>query len=394
MSIYKCLLSGLLLLHVLYASSQKIAPDAKEAQVIVKGKIAGVNAPAQLWIYMGEEKWDTITIENGRFEYRKKTLLPAYGAMMLRYKPYIAGDKSSGSFFSNMSLLSVFFEEGTMTVNSLVDTLKPKYVTVKGSRTHKRHIAFWKKEGEIVRAQKKMAAAFNDASPEQMQSTAFQEKYEQENEQLLQQWDQLMAAEVKKYPASYHSFMDFLGYHRQRIPEEPTAMKIANLFSPQYREKAVAVLEATARAKKRSAIQIGSGSDFPLFELKAPSGVTVELVNYRGKYILVDFWASWCGPCRKVNPDLLKVYEKFKGNSFDIIGISLDTDANAWKEAIQADKLSWVHVSDLKGMDGIAADKYGISFIPQSYLLDPSGRVVAKNLKPAELEATLEKLLK
>lgn len=394
MLVYRYLFTCFCFLIVCIAEGQKVAADAKEGELIVKGRIANVNPPAQLWIYMGDEKWDTIAVKDGRFEYRKKTMLPAYGAMMLRYKPYVAGEKNSGSFFSNMSLMSFFFEKGTMTVHTTVDTLKAKHVTVKGSVIHGKHIAYWNKEGKIIGEQKKIAAVFDKATPEQLKASEFQAAYEQKNEQLLKQWDALIEAEVRKYPASLHAFIDFLGYKRLREPDDATALTIAKYFSPAYREKAVATIESTAREKKRREIKIESGDEFPVFEMKDPSGAMVDLKNYRGKYILVDFWASWCVPCRKVNPDLVKIYEKFKGRSFNIIGVSLDTDTKAWKEAIHADQLGWLHASDLKGMDGIAADKYGILFIPQSYLLDPAGKVIAKNLKPAELEAELEKLLK
>jgi thiol-disulfide isomerase/thioredoxin len=121
----------------------------------------------------------------------------------------------------------------------------------------------------------------------------------------------------------------------------------------------------------------------------------VRLSSFRGKYVLVDFWASWCGPCRQENPNVVKLYNKYKGKGFTILGVSLDKagDKPAWLAAIKNDGLTWTQVSDLNGWSNLAARLYGVQSIPQNFLIDPQGKIVAKGLRGDDLDAALEKLL-
>jgi peroxiredoxin len=121
------------------------------------------------------------------------------------------------------------------------------------------------------------------------------------------------------------------------------------------------------------------------------TGSPISLSSFRGKYVLVDFWASWCGPCRNENPNVVESYNKFKSKNFTILGVSLDRPGrrDAWVQAINADNLTWNHVSDLKFWDNAAAKLYHIQGIPQNILVDPEGKIVAKNLRGPALEAKL-----
>lgn len=134
-----------------------------------------------------------------------------------------------------------------------------------------------------------------------------------------------------------------------------------------------------------------SGATPPPFHVKTPQGKIISLSDFRGKYVLLDFWASWCIPCRKVNPSLVKIYKKFGKRNFSIIGISLDHEKEKWEKAIAADGLNWTHVSELKGMNGKISKDYDVGFIPNNYLLGPRGKVVARNIDPVQLQLFLEK---
>jgi len=119
-------------------------------------------------------------------------------------------------------------------------------------------------------------------------------------------------------------------------------------------------------------------------------GTNVNLSSLQGKVVLIDFWASWCGPCRRSVPDLKKVYTKYQSKGFEIYGVSLDEDKFAWKMAIKEDKVTWIHVNDSKGE---VAGKWNIMYIPNTYLLDKNGKVVAVNPSHEELDELLQKLL-
>ena len=135
------------------------------------------------------------------------------------------------------------------------------------------------------------------------------------------------------------------------------------------------------------------GQPAPEISLPDPSGKIVSLSSFRGKYVLVDFWAKWCGPCRRENPNVVKAYNQFKGKNFDILGVSLDRTKADWLQAIQEDGLVWNHVSDLKYFESRAAQDYNINGIPFSILVDPAGKIIAKNLRGPELQKKLESVL-
>ncbi len=131
----------------------------------------------------------------------------------------------------------------------------------------------------------------------------------------------------------------------------------------------------------------------PEIALPNPSGQIVKLSSLRGKYVLIDFWAKWCGPCRKENPNVVRAYHRFKSKGFEVFGVSLDRNKQEWMQAIQEDGLVWTQVSDLQYFNSQAARDYNIQAIPFSILLDKDGKIIAKNLRGAALEQKLEEVL-
>ncbi|MEO5997433.1 MAG: TlpA disulfide reductase family protein [Chitinophagaceae bacterium] len=136
------------------------------------------------------------------------------------------------------------------------------------------------------------------------------------------------------------------------------------------------------------------GSDAIEFTQNDPDGKPISLASFRGKYVLIDFWASWCGPCRQENPNVVNTYKKFKDRNFTVLGISLDKTRDPWLKAIKDDNLTWTHVSDLKFWNNEVAQKYKVQGIPKNYLIDPKGKIIARDLRGPLLAQRLDELLK
>jgi len=194
---------------------------------------------------------------------------------------------------------------------------------------------------------------------------------------------------AKEHPSSVASGM-FVYLLQDKLP----VSEIEKLYLALHDD--VKGLEILSRLPERIAAKKNTvvGKTAPQFTMADAEGKPVSFSSFKGKYVLLDFWASWCVPCRKDNPNLVKAYDRYKDKNFTIISVSLDDKRDKWKAAIQKDGLTWVHISDLSGMNNPVAKLYGVQPIPDNFLIDPAGTIIARGLHGEELEKKLNETIK
>jgi len=235
---------------------------------------------------------------------------------------------------------------------------------------------------------------YKQADPAKREDPSYQAAIEKRYVGAVNELTSLLQAFISEHPDSYISLLAL-----SELSNPNTGVEISNLtqlytgLSESLKKTEFGIfLGNQILTISRTAI----GAVAPDFTQNDPDGKPVKLSDFRGKYVLIDFWASWCSPCRQENPNLVKAYAQFKNKNFEILGVSLDNPnaETAWLNAIERDRMTWTQVSDLQGWKNQAALLYGVEGIPQNFLIDPKGVIIAKNLRGEELIRTLSSLLK
>jgi peroxiredoxin len=351
----------------------------------VKGKIGQLNAPAKIYLIRGFEVADSATFKNGAFEFKGTTDVPQFADLVIKRD----GKLGSGMFGMN-DATRVYLEPGPVVVIS-ADSLRKASVTGGPLTADDQRLQASLKvlDGKV----KSFGAQVRKASAEEKKSPAFQERMQAQFEATNKEYAQLYAKFIRKNPNSWVSVYALEGMQMMEVPQYAVVGPLYNALSPAIKNSPVGRRYGELVEKLKA---VGVGAPAPGFTQKTPDGKAVSLADYRGKYVLVDFWASWCGPCRKENPAVIKVYNEFKARNFEVLGVSLDDEKGRakWAKAIADDHLPWTQVSDLRGWQNEAAQLYGVRAIPQNFLIDPTGKIVALNLKGEALRTELAKYLK
>ena len=195
---------------------------------------------------------------------------------------------------------------------------------------------------------------------------------------------------ITKHPSSPAAAFYLYRYFTYQLPLDELKATRAKI-SPELADCPY-VKDLDGIIKQLENVQVGKVA--PEFALPDTAGVSVSLSDFRGKYVLLDFWASWCPPCRAEMPNLVKAYKDYKGKGFDIVGISLDSKADAWAKGVKDLNITWTQLSDLKGWQNSGAALYGVNSIPHTVLVDKDGTIIAKNLHGQELEDKIKEVLK
>jgi peroxiredoxin len=227
--------------------------------------------------------------------------------------------------------------------------------------------------------------------------------------------DSLLTIARNEFADKRQHFTQFLEHYADTVAFEPNAVFAARILNPatekHYLEAFSQSLKrrfpntkmtndfndwyATIKGKQKQAEKsVDAGAVAPEITLPDLEGKMVSLSSFRGKYVLLDFWASWCQPCRGENPNVVAAYRKFKDKNFTVLGLSLDNQKGPWEKAIKDDSLTWTHVSDLNGWKSAAVTTYGVHSIPANFLIDPSGKIIGHDLRGSQLEEVLTEVLK
>jgi thiol-disulfide isomerase/thioredoxin len=349
----------------------------KNTSFTVSGNLR--NAPGN-YAYI-HHKWDnkdvtdSVKLKAGAFSYLGKTTEPNMYWITKRNN------------INEQPNLVFFIDGGKTNVNASVDSLP--YGKIQGGQTQKDYQDYNTMMMGFGTRQQDMVNRYNEARNKGDATTmnAVQMEYQNMEKDVKSALDNFIKAHSKSAVSGYAIYYNF---QNANVPPEELE-RVVGLLDKSILETKYGKL-AQEKLKQLRGTMIG----YPAanFAQADPSGKMVNLTDLKGKYVLVDFWASWCGPCRAENPNVVNAFNKYKDKGFTVLGVSFDQNKDKWLQAIENDKLTWTQVSDLKGWGNEAGKLYGISSIPQNLLLDKDGKIVAKNLRGPDLDAKLEEIIK
>ncbi|RBL89944.1 TlpA disulfide reductase family protein [Chitinophaga flava] len=370
-------LSGMMVPGVMFAQQGKFTVNGSLKKEITKPAMAYLN-----YRTADQNITDSCMITQGKFVFKGNIDEPKRATLIVNYL-------GSGMKGNGVDQRTIYLEPGNIKINGK-DSLPDASIT--GSA--------------INREQEELLAALK--APADQMKTFMADYYALPKDK--QNDSSVRAVLDKKYFAIKEeektAYINFIKTHPQSVAGLDALKKLGTsiedykVLTPLYESFSNNVKNSMAGkdyAKELAIMKATAiGASAPEFTQNDTAGQPVALTSFRGKYVLIDFWASWCSPCRAENPNVVAAYSKYHDKGFEVLGVSVDDEKsrNNWLNAIKHDGLTWQQVSDLKGWNNAVSRMYGIRYIPQNFLVDPNGKIIAKNLKGKDLEKKLAELLK
>lgn len=365
------------------------APLAAHAQqgYTIQGKIGTLNKPAMAYLtYLtnGVRRIDSTYLRNGAFTFKGKVDGTKEAHLRLKHddKPF------NPTIRQRFDILAFYLENREMKVLSKDSVHNAKILNSPTNDENKQLTAYLKLYYDKLDDLNKEFAS----KPDNMKrDTAYQRTLNVRAQRYLQDAAQAKLVYAKAHPTSYMALVAL----NSTLSDDADAVAAEKVFSQLSPAIQKTELGEAARTRMQKLRLTQTGVKAPDFTLNDVNGKPVKLSDFRGKYVLLDFWASWCGPCRRENPNLLKAYSQYKDKGFTILGVSLDKEADRekWLKAIETDGLIWPQVSDLKYWQSDVTKLYDVKAIPMNFLIDREGKIVAKYLRGDALSQKLEEVL-
>lgn len=343
--------------------------EIKDTTYAIIGKVTGLDSGLIYLIHRQTGVVDSTALDHGYFKFNGKADTPELCRISL-----------------NDQAKTFFLENGKISMLIIKDSVR--YAQIKGTKTQDEFNYFQNQLAKpltdrMAKLDKKYDAANNKKDIKALDSL------DKQYNALDMEQKQLAMDYLKSHPASivagFEIYSNFV-YNGRPGQQDSLYKQMDTTLQASYYGR---TLKTVIEKNRFTAV----GNPAPEFTSNDVNGKPVSLSSYKGKYVLVDFWAAWCGPCRKENPSVVKAYKKYHDKGFEILGVSLDDTKSEWIQAIKKDGLDWIQVSDLQGWKNSTAVLYGVKAIPTNFLLDKNGIIVAKGLRGDELALKLAEIL-